>query len=289
FVVRAETAALHVTLAEAALHVGDYELARREARAALRSAESAWYARDAERTRSLAARIVARADALEGDPARALAASTGADPLAQVDAAAFAALCSADDAHVRRDRAREALTMSEPYDGADAVALWSAAETLDLLDALAGFHVETALAPNPFDGLLARRAEPLRLADLGVALRTGNIDAYERGLQVATARGPRFETTLLTRLARPFLAGRPAPAQRAPGPLEALTAREHEILGLLAAGLTNREIAQRLIVSARTVETHVARITGKLGVNSRARAVARAVALGLVAQAAAVP
>ncbi len=47
--------------------------------------------------------------------------------------------------------------------------------------------------------------------------------------------------------------------------------------------MTNREIAQRLIVSARTVETHVARVTGKLGVSSRARAVARAVALGIVA------
>jgi len=53
-------------------------------------------------------------------------------------------------------------------------------------------------------------------------------------------------------------------------------------LALLAAGLTNREIAQRLVLSARTVETHVARVTGKLGVNSRARAVAGAVALGLV-------
>jgi DNA-binding NarL/FixJ family response regulator len=65
-------------------------------------------------------------------------------------------------------------------------------------------------------------------------------------------------------------------------PLEALTAREHEILTLLAGGLTNREIAQRLALSPRTVETHVARITGKLGVGSRARAVARAVTLGIV-------
>ena len=72
------------------------------------------------------------------------------------------------------------------------------------------------------------------------------------------------------------------PAQAEP-PLEALTAREREILELLATGLTNREIAQRLVLSARTVETHVARVTGKLGVNSRARAVARAVALGIVA------
>ena len=65
-------------------------------------------------------------------------------------------------------------------------------------------------------------------------------------------------------------------------PVEALTPREAEILALLASGLTNREIAQRLVLSARTVETHVARITAKLGVSSRARAVARAIALGLV-------
>ena len=54
-------------------------------------------------------------------------------------------------------------------------------------------------------------------------------------------------------------------------------------------GLTNREIAERLVLSARTVETHVARVTGKLGVNSPARAVARAIALGLAAQPSAIP
>jgi DNA-binding CsgD family transcriptional regulator len=79
----------------------------------------------------------------------------------------------------------------------------------------------------------------------------------------------------------PLFDGRRTPA-RVEATMEALTAREQEILGLLATGLTNREIAQRLILSARTVETHVARVTGKLGVNSRARAVARAIALGLV-------
>nr|MDQ6944007.1 helix-turn-helix transcriptional regulator [Candidatus Eremiobacteraeota bacterium] len=98
----------------------------------------------------------------------------------------------------------------------------------------------------------------------------------------ATRGGPRFETHVAARLAAPYLRGRAA-APKADAQLEPLTAREQEILELLAAGLTNREIAQRLVVSARTVETHVARVTGKLGVNSRARAVARAVALGIVA------
>ena len=53
FALRAQAAALHATLAEAALHVGDTALARREARAALRSADAAWYARDAQRARAL--------------------------------------------------------------------------------------------------------------------------------------------------------------------------------------------------------------------------------------------
>ena len=298
FTLRAHAAALHVTLAEASLHVADTTLARRAARAALRSAQTAWYARDAARTRAFAARILARADALDGDVDAALAAaSAGAaqeaevDPLALADAAAFASLANAGDARTRREVARAAIAAATPVDGADATALWSAAELLDALDALAGFDVETPLRASVFDGLVARRAEPVRLAGLGLALRgiaagTHRPDAYRSGLALATAQGPRFETHVLARLAAPLLKESATSARLEPGLLEPLTPREHEILDLLTAGLTNRELAQRLVLSARTVETHVARITGKLGVSSRARAVARAVALGIVAPAA---
>jgi DNA-binding NarL/FixJ family response regulator len=134
--------------------------------------------------------------------------------------------------------------------------------------------------------LIARRAQPVRLAHLGVALRglsrgTPSSEAYAAGYALATAGGMRFETQIVGRMA-PRFGGRRTPAP-ASATIEPFTAREQEILDLLATGLTNREIAQRLILSARTVETHVARVTGKLGVNSRARAVARAIALGLVA------
>jgi pimeloyl-ACP methyl ester carboxylesterase/DNA-binding CsgD family transcriptional regulator len=54
----------------------------------------------------------------------------------------------------------------------------------------------------------------------------------------------------------------------------ALTAREREILDLVAAGLTNKAISQRLVLSVRTVERHTLNIYGKLGVRSRAEAVA---------------
>jgi DNA-binding CsgD family transcriptional regulator len=60
-----------------------------------------------------------------------------------------------------------------------------------------------------------------------------------------------------------------------------LTARESEILALVAEGLRNAEIAQRLFVSRRTVDNHVSAILRKLGVENRGEAVAKAVMLGL--------
>jgi LuxR family maltose regulon positive regulatory protein len=64
--------------------------------------------------------------------------------------------------------------------------------------------------------------------------------------------------------------------------VEPLTARELEVLGLLAGGASNDEIARRLIVSLGTVKKHISNIFGKLEVESRTQAVARARALGLL-------
>jgi DNA-binding NarL/FixJ family response regulator len=60
-----------------------------------------------------------------------------------------------------------------------------------------------------------------------------------------------------------------------------LTERQLEVLRLLAAGLTNGEIATQLVLSVRTVDRHVAEILAKLGVTSRRQATARAAELGL--------
>ena len=63
--------------------------------------------------------------------------------------------------------------------------------------------------------------------------------------------------------------------------MEPLTAREREVLGLLAQGLTNKDIAQNLFVSVRTVEAHLRNVYGKLGVRSRTEAALWAVEHGI--------
>lgn len=61
-----------------------------------------------------------------------------------------------------------------------------------------------------------------------------------------------------------------------------ITPREHEILGLIAEGLSNREIGERLFVSENTVKTHSSRLFDKMGVNRRVQAVQKGKELGLI-------
>ena len=61
-----------------------------------------------------------------------------------------------------------------------------------------------------------------------------------------------------------------------------LTPREHEILGLIAEGLSNREIGERLFVSENTVKTHSSRVFEKLGVSRRVQAVQKGRELRLI-------
>ena len=70
---------------------------------------------------------------------------------------------------------------------------------------------------------------------------------------------------------------------RTPVEAEALTPREREVLVLLAEGLPNKLVADRLDISERTARYHVAQILAKLGVQSRTEAVVQAARLGLIA------
>ena len=89
-----------------------------------------------------------------------------------------------------------------------------------------------------------------------------------------------FSAGIASRVLSFFAAG-PGAAAAALEPFPGLTEREREVLDLVARGLTNAEIARRLVVSDKTVRNHVSNVFAKLQVAGRAEAVARARDAGL--------
>jgi DNA-binding NarL/FixJ family response regulator len=78
------------------------------------------------------------------------------------------------------------------------------------------------------------------------------------------------------------LATQPEPRLAGPEQLDELTAREREVMALVAAGFTNDDIAEQLVVTRATAKTHVSRVMGKLGARHRAQVVTLAYETGLV-------
>ncbi|MER6977049.1 response regulator transcription factor [Streptomyces carpinensis] len=105
------------------------------------------------------------------------------------------------------------------------------------------------------------------------------VRAVESVLSGDAGLSPSIQRRLLERLSEPEPAPRPTAAPEAP---DGLTARECEVLVLIAEGLTNQEIARRLHVSTATVKTHINNLFAKTGLKDRAQAVRYAYANGLV-------
>jgi len=115
-------------------------------------------------------------------------------------------------------------------------------------------------------GFLLKDARP---AELLHAIRT-------------VAAGEALLSPTVTRALIGRYAERVRPADRDHSELDALTAREREVLALVAEGLSNAEIALALVISHETVKTYVSRILGKLNLRDRVQAVVLAHRLGLV-------
>jgi DNA-binding NarL/FixJ family response regulator len=127
-------------------------------------------------------------------------------------------------------------------------------------------YVYTALAAGA-SGFLLKDVTPEHLVSAVTLVRTGD-----------ALLAPTITRRLVERFARRDDAGPPAPHRD----LSELTPRELEVLRLLATGLSNVELAERLTLSPATVKTHVARILAKLGLRDRVQAVVLAYETGLV-------
>ena len=213
--------------------------------------------------------------------------------------------------------AEDAIATAVPFDVVDAALLASAQSTLLFMYTAAGVDAPARLIELPaaksFHKFMASRARVIGTQHVESALRraaaadnvaddatTALAAAYEH----LKARGFGFEAAAVAALARRFaqsathapaafgakqfvFAGAATVQTVAINPRGAtLTKRESEVLSLVALGLTNKEIAQRLHLSRRTVETHVERVLAKLNAASRTRAVAEAIRAGMLSAAA---
>ncbi len=156
-----------------------------------------------------------------------------------------------------------------------ALALAASGDAAAALDALV--EALTLACPEGYVRVFVDEGAPMQalLGRLVAAQRTEH----------AAARAVRLD--YLARLLHAFeeKPGEPGPGRAAaalPGVIESLTARELEVLGLLAEGKANQRIAKELVVSLDTVKKHISHVLDKLGAANRTEAVARARQLGLI-------
>jgi len=98
----------------------------------------------------------------------------------------------------------------------------------------------------------------------------------------AVARGDALLSRGVTRRLIAEVASQPDRYRPSPEELDELTAREREVMALVARGLSNQEIAERLVISLATAKTHVSRALRKVDARDRAQLVALAYETGLV-------
>jgi DNA-binding NarL/FixJ family response regulator len=123
--------------------------------------------------------------------------------------------------------------------------------------------------------------EALHAGASGFLLKDVEPDDLRNAVRVVAGGDALLSPSVTRQLISEFVS-QPGHERPAPPELEELTEREREVLGLIAAGLTNAEIAERLIISPATAKSHVSRILLKLDARDRAQLVVIAYESGLV-------
>jgi DNA-binding NarL/FixJ family response regulator len=121
----------------------------------------------------------------------------------------------------------------------------------------------------------------MRAGTRGYVLKEAEPEELRRAIQAAHI-GEVIMCPIIARKVMDHFANDPRPTRQPGVPYEELSQRELEVLQLAAEGLTNRDIAERLVISEKTVKNHIANIFSKLHVNDRTQAVLRAIRSGLV-------
>jgi DNA-binding NarL/FixJ family response regulator len=124
--------------------------------------------------------------------------------------------------------------------------------------------------------------DALRAGASGFLLKDVTAERLFDAVRVVAAGEALLAPAVTRRLISEFTRLRPARDAAPAAALGALTPRETEVLRLVAEGLSNPEVAQRLVVTEETVKTHVSRILAKLGLRDRTQAVVAAYESGLI-------
>jgi DNA-binding NarL/FixJ family response regulator len=123
--------------------------------------------------------------------------------------------------------------------------------------------------------------EALQAGASGFLLKDAEPEELVRAVRVAAAGDALLSPSVTRRLIADY-SSRPRSRRLSSAGLDVLTEREREVMVLVAKGLSNEEIAGRLVVSPLTAKTHVSRILAKLGARDRGQLVMLAYELGLV-------